>query len=290
MLFIRLPKLDKKIESGLFSCCFAEALGTFLLVFIGCGVVHSAVLTGSQSGLWQVAIVWGIGVTLAIYCTNHISGAHLNPAMTLAFAFWGMFSLRKVFPYIASQVLGAMVAAFFLFVIYQPYIIQREIERGIIRGEAGSELTAMCYGEYFPNPGPLSNAEGLYDPSKRISFDAKVSHFNAFLAEVLGTMILACVIFALTDSSNTKAPESNLAPLFIGLTVAVLISVIAPLTQACFNPARDFGPRLVSYFLGWGSIAIPGPRGGFFTIYILAPSVGAVLGGGLYKLHGSFRS
>ena len=282
--------MEKKIESGLVSCCFAEALGTFLLVFIGCGVVHSAVLTGSQSGLWQVAIVWGIGVTLAIYCTNHISGAHLNPAMTLAFAFWGMFPLRKVVPYVTSQVLGSMVAAFFLFVIYQPYILQREIERGIIRGETGSELTAMCYGEYFPNPGPLSNTEGLYDPSKRISFDAKVSHFNAFLAEVLGTMILACVIFALTDSSNRKAPESNLAPLFIGLTVAVLISVIAPLTQACFNPARDFGPRLVSYFLGWGSIAIPGPRGGFFTIYILAPSFGAVLGGGLYKLHGLFRS
>ena len=259
-------KLDKKNESRLFSCCFAEALGTFLLVFIGCGVVHSAVLTGAQSGLWQVAVVWGIGVTLAIYCTNHISGAHLNPAMTLAFAFWGMFPLRKVFPYIISQVLGAMVAAFFLFVIYQPYIIQREIERGIIRGETGSELSAMCYGEYFPNPGPLSNTEGLYDPSKRISFDSKVSHFNAFLAELLGTMILACVIFALTDSSNSKAPESNLAPLFIGLTVAVLISVIAPLTQACFNPARDFGPRLVSYFFGWGSIAIPGPRGGFFTI------------------------
>ena len=98
--------MEKKIESGLVSCCFAEALGTFLLVFIGCGVVHSAVLTGSQSGLWQVAIVWGIGVTLAIYCTNHISGAHLNPAMTLAFAFWGMFPLRKVFPYITSQVLG----------------------------------------------------------------------------------------------------------------------------------------------------------------------------------------
>jgi glycerol uptake facilitator protein len=210
--------------------------------------------------------------------------------MTLAFAFWGMFPFRKVFPYVTSQVLGAMVAAFFLFVIYQPYIIQREIERGIIRGETGSELTAMCYGEYFPNPGPLSNSEGLYDLSKRIAFDSKVSHFNAFLAELFGTMILACVIFALTDSSNSKAPESNLAPLFIGLTVAVLISVIAPLTQACFNPARDFGPRLVSYFFGWGSIAIPGPRGGFFTIYILAPSVGAVLGGGLYKLHGSFKS
>lgn len=289
-LEVLLKVMEKKSEIRLLSCCFAEALGTFLIVFIGCGVVHSAVLTGSQSGLWQIAIVWGIGVTLAIYCTNHISGAHLNPAMTLAFAFWGMFPLRKVLPYIGSQILGAVIAAFFLYAIYQPYILQRELDRGIIRGETGSELTAMCYGEYFPNPGTLSSKEGLYDSSKRIEFDAKVSHFNAFIAEVLGTMILACVIFALTDSSNNKAPESNLAPLFIGLTVAVLISVIAPLTQACFNPARDFGPRLVSYFLGWGSIAIPGPRGGFLTIYILAPSVGAVLGGGLYKLQCSFRS
>lgn len=101
----------------------------------------------------------------------------------------------------------------FLYAIYQPYILQRELDRGIIRGETGSELTAMCYGEYFPNPGTLSSKEGLYDSSKRIEFDAKVSHFNAFIAEVLGTMILACVIFALTDSSNNKAPESNLAPL-----------------------------------------------------------------------------
>ncbi|NBR04392.1 MAG: aquaporin family protein [Planctomycetes bacterium] len=277
--------MEKKYETRLISCCFAEAIGTFIIVFIGCGAVHSAVLTGSQSGLWQVAIVWGIGVTLAIYCANQISGAHLNPAMTLTFAFWGMFPVRKVLPYIISQVLGAMIAAFFLFVLYQPFIIQRETDRGIVRGDAGSELTAMCYGEYFPNPGPLSNSEGRYDPLKRNLFDAKVSHFNAFLAEVLGTMILACVIFALTDSSNTKAPGSNLAPFFIGLTVAVLISVIAPLTQACFNPARDFGPRLVSFFLGWGNIALPGPRGGFFTIYILAPVIGAILGGGLYRLN-----
>ena len=281
--------MEKNSETGIMSCCFAEAIGTFLLVFIGCGAVHSAVLTGSQSGLWQVAIVWGLGVTLAIYCTSHISGAHLNPAMTFAFAFWGMFPIRKVLPYLISQVLGAMVAALFLFFLYQPYILQRELDRGIIRGEPGSELTAMCYGEYFPNPGSLSNAEGFYDPVKRPLFDSKVPYINAFLAEVLGTMILACVIFGLTDSSNIQAPGSNLAPLFIGLTVAVLISVIAPLTQACFNPARDFGPRIVSFFLGWGYIAIPGPRGGFFTVYIVAPSFGAILGGGVYRFYGSLK-
>jgi glycerol uptake facilitator protein len=103
------------------------------------------------------------------------------------------------------------------------------------------------------------------------------------LAETLGTLILALAVFALTDPRNRDAPAAKLAPVFIGLTVAILISVIAPLTQACFNPARDFGPRLVAYFAGWGEIALPGPRPtGFFTVYIIAPILGAVLGGALW--------
>ena len=87
----------------------------------------------------------------------------------------------------------------------------------------------------------------------------------------------------MTDEDNLPLPIGRLAPVFIGLTVAILISVIAPLTQACFNPARDFGPRLFAAVAGWGRVAIPGPNGsGFFTVYILAPVLGAVLGGGLY--------
>jgi glycerol uptake facilitator len=90
-------------------------------------------------------------------------------------------------------------------------------------------------------------------------------------------------VFALTDEKNQASPAARLGPVFIGLAVAVLISVIAPLTQACFNPARDFGPRLVAYFGGWGKVAIPGPQGmGFATVYILAPITGAFIGGWLY--------
>ena len=79
---------------------------------------------------------------------------------------------------------------------------------------------------------------------------------------------------SLVDSSNNV----------IGLVVACLISIIAPLTQCCLNPARDFGPRLFTYLAGWGSAALPGPNGhGFFTVYILAPILGAVAGGGIYE-------
>ncbi len=262
--------------------CLAEALGTYLLVFFGCGVVHAAVLTGAQSGLWQVAIVWGLAIMLAIYTVGAVSGAHINPAMTLAFAVWRGFPWRCVGPYIAAQLAGAFLAAATLFVIFNPYLAARERERGVVRGGPGSEITAMCYGEYFPSPGPLANATGPYSSDAHQRLNAMVSEPAAFLAELLGTLVLAMVVFAVTDEANRGGPPSRLAPVFIGLTVAALISVIAPLTQACFNPARDFGPRLFAFLAGWGDVAIPGRGTGFLTVYILAPIVGAVLGAGLY--------
>src|SRR6266852_6609908 len=88
--------------------CLAEVLGTFLLVFFGCGAVHVAVL-GNLTGLWQVGIVWGIAIMLAIYVVGGISGAHINPAITIALAAWGRFRRDRVLPYILSQLAGAIV-------------------------------------------------------------------------------------------------------------------------------------------------------------------------------------
>jgi glycerol uptake facilitator protein len=141
----------------------------------------------------------------------------------------------------------------------------------------------MCYGEYFPNPGGLAGGEGPYDAVAHEKLNERVSEGVACFAEVLGTLILGLVVAAVTDPKNPAGPQ-RLAPAFIGLTVAALICVIAPLTQACFNPARDLGPRLFAFFAGWGPIAIPGPRGwGFLTVYIFSPFAGAVLGIGLYR-------
>lgn len=264
------------------ACCLAEAIGTFILVFFGCGSVHAAVLTGAQVGLWQVAIVWGVAVMLGVYVVAGVSGAHINPAITVALAAWGRFPWARVGPYILGQLVGAMAAGSILFFLFNGFLAEKEQIKKVVRGQPGSEITAMCYGEYFPSPGRLAGTDEPYYHEKREQFDALVPHWTAFTAEVLGTLLLALVVFAVTDERNQAAPAARLAPAFIGLTVAVLISVIAPLTQACFNPARDFGPRLVAYFAGWGEIAIPGPRGGFFTVYILAPTLGAVLGGAVY--------
>jgi glycerol uptake facilitator protein len=263
----------------------AEFFGTFLLIFFGCGAVHASVLTGAQSGLWQVAIVWGVAIMLAIYATGAISGAHINPAMTVASAVWRGFPVSRVLPYIAAQVAGAFVAAMCLFVLFEPHIAAKEVSKGVTRGQPGSEMTAMCYGEYYPAPGSLGDGDGPYSAEAHEKLRSKMSQSRAFVAELLGTMLLGFIVFALTDSRNAGSPSGGFAPVFIGLTVSVLISVIAPLTQACFNPARDFGPRMFAYFAGWGAIAWPGLQDlGWLTVYIIAPTVGAVLGGGLYDL------
>ncbi len=248
-----------------------EILGTYLLVLFGTGSVAAAVLTGAQQGLWQVAVVWGFGVTLAIYASASLSGAHLNPAVSLAFALWRRhdFPLQRLIPYIGAQLTGAILAGGTVAVLFGPLIQRFETTRGIIRGTPGSQLSAMMFGEYFPNPalfGTDAAAHSLITP------------WHATLVEGFGTAVLVFVIFALTTPRNTAIPTGNLAPFFIGFTVAVLISLFAPLTQAGWNPARDFGPRLVAYVLGWNAMAIPGPSGGFW-VYIVGPLIGGPLGG-----------
>src|SRR5690606_29497661 len=130
------------------------------------------------------------------------------------------------------------------------------------------------YGEYFPNPA-IAKVMG-WEPQS-------VSMLQAMLGEGIGTAFLAFFVFAVTDSQNRNAPGTRLLPVFVGLSVSIIISVIAPLTQAGLNPARDFGPRVFAWLAGWGEIAIPGPRGGFFWVYILAPILGAVVGATVYS-------
>lgn len=262
----------------------AECIGTFMLVFLGCGAVHAAVLLEAQSGLWQVAIVWGIAIMLAIFAVDSISGAHINPAMTIAFAVCGRHPWRRVLPYIIAQLAGAFIAAATLYVLFSGFLKAKEAEKGVLRGEPGSIVTAMCYGEYFPNPGSLATSDGLFDSEAYAGLVGSLTHEAAWFAEFLGTLVLSLVVFSLTDKRNRGRPLANLTPVFIGLTVSALISVIAPLTQAGFNPARDFGPRLFAYFAGWGSVAISGTDDlSWLTVYILAPIAGAVCGGTLYR-------
>lgn len=260
-------------SSGLGRTIAAEIVGTFILVFFGTGSVFVAVLTGELHGLMQVALVWAIAIGLAIYAVSAISGAHLNPAVTLAFVAWRRFPVRRAGFYIASQIVGAMIASALLYALFANILTSFETEQSITRGEVGSQRSAMVFGEYFPNPAVFGTTAESFE---------RVTHFQAMLAEGVGTALLVFFIFALTDVHNTNRPGSVLWAIFIGLAVAIIIAIVAPLTQAGLNPARDFGPRLFAYLAGWKSIAIPGPRGGFFTVYILAPLIGGLAGGLIY--------
>ena len=262
-------------ENRLLSAMAGEYFGTFVLVFFGVGSVNAAVATGAQAGLWQVAVVWAVGVSLGIYTAASLSGAHINPAITVVAAVYDKFPLRRVIPYWVAQVAGAATASIVLYGMFAEVIIEFERQHGLLRGGPGSELSAMMFGEYFPNPAIFGSAEDAW----RI-----ITPTSAFIAEMVGTAMLAFLVATVTHDRNTSKPPSAIGAVIIGLGVAAIISVVAPLTQAGLNPARDFGPRLVSYFLGWGEIAIPGPREGFFTVYIVAPIVGALIGGGVYRL------
>jgi len=255
--------------------CASEALGTYILVFFGLGSVHVAALTGALTGLWQGAIVWGIGISLAIYALGSVSGAHMNPAMTAAFATYRDFPLKKIPAYILAQLAGAVAAAATLYGLFHGLILRFEQLHAIVRGQAGSEVSAIMYGGYFPHPTIVGVDAGAF---------ACVSQTQAMLAEGLGTAFLAFFVFAMTHEHEGEKPAKVLFGLMIGLTVSIIICVVAPLTGATLNPARDFGPRLFTWFAGWGSVAIPGPRGGFFTVYILSPIFGALAGAGGFQL------
>ena len=249
-----------------------ECVGTFILVFFGCGSVCAAVLTSAQAGIFQVAIVWGVAVAVAIHLTASLSGAHLNPAVTIAMMAFGDFEKRKVKGYLAAQFCGAFLAAAVLHGIFATTIAHFEKRTGIVRGEPGSEASAMIYGEYFPNPGgkPLTELG-----------DYQLGMSSAFLAEVIGTALLVFVICGLIDRRNSGKVD-HLNPTLIGLTVMMLISIVAPLTQAAFNPARDLAPRVFSALAGWGSVPFTTNGVGWWWVYLVGPTGGGLLGGFLY--------
>lgn len=246
-----------------------EFLGTFILTLFGCSCVAVAVLFGEYSSIFQVGIVWGLGVTLAIFLTRNICCAHLNPAVTVSMVLAGRMKPSIMPGYLAAQFLGAILAGFVLYGLFSASIATYESAHEIVRGTAASVDTARMFGEFYPNPG-----------------DAEVSTVSlplAFAAEAFGTFLLVMFIFALTEDCNVGRPSETMQPMFIGLTVSSIIFFIAPLTQAGLNPARDAGPRLVAYLMGWGNAALPDAVGGWLWVYILAPVVGGCLAAMFFK-------
>jgi glycerol uptake facilitator protein len=193
-----------------------------------------------------------------------VSGAHINPAVTIAFAARRDFPWRKVPGYIAAQMVGAFLGALLVYIVYKAAIDSFETAKHITRGDPDSVPTYSIFAT-FPAPYFKTIVGPLVD-------------------QIVGTAFLVAFVFAVVDEVNQPV-RANLAPLAIGfIVVAVGISFGANAGYA-INPARDLGPRLFAWIAGWGKVAFPGDYGNisaYFWIPIVGPIVGGVLGAYVY--------
>lgn len=242
--------------------CIAEFLGTATILFFGAGCVAALKLAGAAFGQWEISIVWGIAVAMAVYLSAGISGAHLNPAVSIALWLFANFEGRKLLPYIISQVAGAFCAAALVYGLYYNLFLDYEQTHQLVRGSVESLDVAGVFSTY-PNP--------------------HISVGQAFLVEAVITAVMMALIMALTDDGN-GLPRGPLAPLLIGLLIAVIGAAMGPLTGFALNPARDFGPKLFASLAGWGSMAFTGGRDiPYFLVPIFGPMLGAIVGAFGYR-------
>jgi glycerol uptake facilitator protein len=256
---------------------FAEVLGTFVLVFLGDSFVAFAVAgnggNGFKAGLLAAGLFWGFAVTLAIYVAGSVSGAHLNPAVTLALAWRRGFPWAKVPGYIISQVIGAFIAAAAVSFVWDGIIKHAEqtAKPVIDRGGANGVETGLIFSANWPHPGLVGytgDAINWIDPWWR----------GAGTEIIITALLVMCILGIVEDRIPSAA---NLAPLAIGFVVAALVGLFSPIEMASLNPARDFGPRLWMLVIGYGTNAIPGPNGNIW-ITSLMPLVGGPLGAWIY--------
>jgi MIP family channel proteins len=238
---------------------YGEFLGTCIILIFGNGVVAQNVLSRGANGSYlAINLAWGLGVTMAVYVSAGASGAHLNPAVTLALAARRDFAWRKVGPYFLAQLLGAFVGAATVFFVYREAF--HDFDKGV-RTVSGDLGTAGIFSTYP---------------------QAYLSLFGGLVDQILGTAMLLLVIRALGDNRNT-APTSNIGPLLVGLLVVVIGMSFGMNAGYAINPARDLGPRLFTFVAGWGTEVFTAGNY-WFWVPIIGPLIGGVLGATIYDL------
>lgn len=212
------------------------------------------------SGDWLL-ITWGwaMAVVFGVYVAGGVSGAHINPAVTLAFAVRRKFAWVKVLPYMASQLAGAFVGAALVYGVYADAINAFDLAMKGPKVHGHTNATFSIFGTF---PAPYFNG-AIWGPL----FD-----------QIVGTMFLLMFIVAVVDLRNT-AVKANLGPLIIGFAVAAIGMSYGANAGYAINPARDLGPRLLAWIAGWGDLAVPGTLSGAFSNYMWIPIVGPLVGG-----------
>jgi aquaporin Z len=215
----------------------AEFIGTFWLVFGGCG---SAVLAGKFLGPQGVALAFGLAVLTMCYAVGHVSGGHFNPAVTVGLAQARRFDWKDVPAYVGTQVVAAVAAALVLFVV--------------AHGQDGFSAK---------DSGFATNGFG----------DRSPGGYNLLAVLIVEAVLTAVFLYIILGATDTRAPK-GFAPIAIGLGLTVIHLISIPVSNTSVNPARSIGPAL---FAGGDAIVQ-------LWVFILAPTVGALVAGATYAL------
>jgi glycerol uptake facilitator protein len=243
----------------------AEFLGTMVLILFGCGCVAMVVLFGSnppipgevvKGGYTNITLGWGLAVTFGIYIAGTVSGAHLNPAVTLAMCVTGRMPWIKFPHYVLGQFLGAFAGAALMFGVYYP--------------------------KWITVDPALDHTTGIF-----CTFPAVPGFWPGFFDQVVGTALLLGLILAVVDKLNAL-PGSNMAPFIIGLIVVAIGISFGGMNGYAINPARDMGPRLFALVFGFKNngfyMADPTTGAQVSSMIWLVPVVGPLVGGVLGAL------
>ncbi|XP_054724993.1 aquaporin-9-like [Uloborus diversus] len=237
----------------------SEFFGTLILILYGDLAFAGTILEGKGvPDVFGVTWAWGVGVILGITASGNISGGHINPAVTVAFAAVGKMPWSKVPWYLAGQHLAGFVASVAVFITYYDAFNAFDPERTVV----GDTHTAWVFATY---------------PRDTISI------WNCFIAEVIAGILVMFTVMAIVDKRNLNIPKF-LYPIFIGVMIQVTAQTFGLNCMAPINPARDFPTRIFTAIAGWGKETFSIRGYGYWWIGILGPHIGCILGGWLYYI------
>uniref|UniRef100_A0A3B3U0Z5 Aquaporin 10b n=1 Tax=Poecilia latipinna TaxID=48699 RepID=A0A3B3U0Z5_9TELE len=260
-LSVKMERLLRRcrIRNSLVRECLAECLGVYILILFGCGTVAQVTTSQEKNGQYlSINLGFALGVTFGVFVSRGVSGAHLNPAVTLSLCVLGRHPWMKLPFYTFFQIFGAFLGAATVGLQYYDAILSYSGGQLTVTGQTA---TAGIFSTY---------------PAEYLSLG------GGFLDQVIGTAALLLCILAVGDQRNTSIPD-YLQPLLAGATVLVIGVSMGSNSGYALNPARDFGPRFFTYIAGWGDDVFRAGRG-WWWVPLVAPCIGGLVGTLIYEM------
>nr|WP_301182278.1 MIP/aquaporin family protein [Buchnera aphidicola] len=247
--------------------CFIEFLGTGLIIFLGITSFAISKLTNFHFNNYEISFFWGLGVFISVYFSFSISGAHLNPAITIFLWLSYRFNQKKVIPYIISQIAGAFFFTVLMYLICYNLFNSFKSQYNIVPGTQKSLELASVFCAF-----PKENCNLIHD----------------FTLEMSVGMIFIIILMKINEKNNLFPSCSFINPFLIGMLITIINLLLGSYNNITLNPARDLGPRIFLSLIGWGKLAFTGSDNMIFPYFLIptiAPILGINLGGWIYTIY-----